>query len=341
MNINLVKNKLEIPSELAPNGILMNGMEIPINLSGGFITSFEDTYVGDSLQDLKPIAENCDCVGALISYDSTTQKYTLWNGDKNAEGYWDPHKYSDGSDYEPSDEYGTVIAVCAGQGLWPFVGDWKGLDSEYFNNIIIDGNNQDHVCKGYMNWASPNSDIYNTYISKMARNLKGYDNTKHLFDNFGSTIKAWNHSAITDGEEFSTWDDYYAALTPIWEYLLKSDFSTIGINKWELNNDGSVLTYGDLYIPSDTELKTIFRNVFDNNQEGEDGDTEDITEDSMYYTYYHNIGRLIGFVSDYYYWSSSQGPGYRSAFSAGSNDGGDVFGENKNGYNLSVVCLHF
>jgi len=187
----------------------------------------------------------------------------LWNGDKNAEDYWDPHKYSDGSDYEPSDEYGTVIAVCAGQGLWPFVGSWYGLNATDIS-LTID-NNQYTMKQGFMSWAPNGSTIYNTYISKMARNLKGWNNTKHLFENFGSEIKTWNHTPISSGSTYSTWDDYYAALTPIWECLVKSDFSTIGINKWELDTDGSVLTYGDLYIPSDTELKTIFRNVFDNN----------------------------------------------------------------------------
>lgn len=338
MLINLIKNELEMPNELAPNGILMNGMDTSINLSGSSITSFQDTYVGDSLQDLKPIAENCNCIGALISYDSTTQKYTLWNGDKNAEEYWDPHKYSDGSNYEPSDEYGTVIAVCAGQGLWPFVGGWYGLDA---TNISLTINNSQNTMKqGYMSWAPNGSTIYNTYISKMAKNLKGWNNTKHLFEHFGSEVKTWNHTPIAPGSTYSTWNDYYAALTPIWEYLVKSDFSTIGINKWELNNDGSVLTYGDLYIPSDTELKIIFRNVFDNNQEGEDSDTEDITEDSMYYTYYHNIGRLIGFVPDYSYWSSSQNPDYYNAFYVYSGSG-TVDYDGKYFDFLSVACLHF
>ena len=338
MNINLVKNKLEMPNELQPNGILMNGMDQSIKFGNMSIDSFSDTYVGDSLQDLKPIAENCNCIGALISYNQITKKYTLWNGDKNAEGYWDPHKYSDGSAYEPSNEYGAVIAVCAGQGLWPFVGGWKGLDA---TNISLTINNSQQTMKqGYMCWAPNGSTIYNTYISKMARNLKGWNNTKHLFDHFGSEVKTWNHTTIVSGSTYSTWADYYAALTPIWEYLVKSDFSTIGINKWELNNDGSVLTYGDLYIPSDTELKTIFRNVFDNNWEGKDGDTEDITEDSMYYTYYHNIGRLIGFVPDSYYWSSSQTPDYDYAFCVGSDTGGVDYNGKDDG-SLSVACLHF
>jgi len=40
MLINLIKNELEIPNELGPNGILMNGMDTSINLGGGLIISF-------------------------------------------------------------------------------------------------------------------------------------------------------------------------------------------------------------------------------------------------------------------------------------------------------------
>jgi len=99
----------------------------------GWITEIEDKQY-DSIEDAEEL-NMADIKGALFSYNAETGKYTVWNGAADeAERPWD-YKLDCSSHYNPgagspaipswdaevefpTNEYGEVIAVCAGKGLW-------------------------------------------------------------------------------------------------------------------------------------------------------------------------------------------------------------------------------
>ena len=331
MNIQLIKNESEMPRSLVPNAIVMNGLDYELPL--GYIKEFSGIRVGTTLKELKTFAEHCDCVGALLSYDG--ERYVIWNGDSSGADYWNPREYNENGLVEPSTKYGTVIAVCAGKGLWP-VRNWYGNKSEQIS-LTIDGNSNS-MCKGYMCWAPNGADLYNTYVSFLARSCDGYENTKHLFLHFGTEIASWNHTKINAGDTFASWNDYYAALTPLWEQLTKTHID--GLDDWIISSAGELVKEGNLFIPSDNELKVIWRNCFNNNSEDASGDTPDLDEDSYGCYYTQNIGRLLG-LSDDSYWSSSQYPDdYNSAYIVNFSNG-SVENTDKDSSCLSVACIHF
>lgn len=209
--IKYVTNPSELPESLPVDGLLMNGTGDELELGGGSvgdITSFEGTVTGSSLSELADFANRCACVGALLSHDNGT--FTIWNGDNTAAGYWDPQATETSS---PSTQYGTVIAVCAGKGLW-------------VAKDAVDAEN------GYL-FAPDGTDLYN-YFLKTCVTGSGWDNTQHILTNYyvghestyEGTIWGWmkgvesenlvlaNHLFIPNAEElrkvcFNTMDDVY------------------------------------------------------------------------------------------------------------------------------------
>lgn len=338
--IKLIRNKKDLVSALPGKSIIMNGLNEDFNFSGGqseptegrvIIDHFTEIHQGSALADLKDFAENCACVGALLAYDGS--KYTIFNGDNSASNYWNPfeiHTNEGGSPYpiEPPTTYGTVLAVCAGLGLWP-IKNWYGMDATNISLTI--NNNQNTMKQGYMCWAPNGSDLYNSLCRSCIKGT-GLENTYHIFNNHGGEICDWNHTKIQDGQIFANWNAYRDALTPLWEQLTKSEIT--GIKDWQLDENGNVTQIGDLYIPNQHELGKIIWNCSDIYE------SSDLEEGSQYFSYNSNIGAFLGFVPGKYYWSSSQTPGYNCAFSVPS-DGGFVGFIDKSSYYLSVACLHF
>lgn len=209
--IKYVTNPSELPESLPVDGLLMNGTGDELELGGGSvgdITSFEGTVTGSSLSELADFANRCACVGALLSHNNGT--FTIWNGDSTAADYWDPQATTTS---EPSTQYGTVIAVCAGKGLW-------------VAKDAVDGENS-------YTFAPSESDLY-TYFLKTCVTGSGWDNTQHILTNYyvghestyEGTIWGWmkgvesensvlaNHLFIPNAEElrkvcFNTMDDVY------------------------------------------------------------------------------------------------------------------------------------
>lgn len=128
--------------------------EVNVTVDVQPVTSFEGIKQFDSIDDMEEL-NSYDVRGALVSYDSTTGKYTVWNGDSSAAGYWNPdadHRQYSGSEGSPEltmdsgslwangwasecvfpDTYGEVIAVCLGSGLWSYIKwDPSNDDSNY------------------------------------------------------------------------------------------------------------------------------------------------------------------------------------------------------------------
>ena len=338
--IKLIRNKKDVVSTLPGKSIIMNGLNEDFNFGGEhseptegrvIIDHFTEIHQGSSLADLKDFAENCACIGALLAYNGS--KYTIFNGDSSASNYWNPyqiHTDGAGSPYpiEPPTTYGTVLAVCAGLGLWP-IKNWYGMDA---TNISVKIGTSTYTMKqGYMCWAPKNSGLYNSLCRSCIKGT-GLENTYHIFNNHGGEIYNWNHAKIQNGQTFTNSDAYRAALTPLWEQLTKSQIT--GIKDWSLDSNGNVTQIGDLYIPNQHEFGEIIWNCSDIYE------SSDVEQGSQYFSYNSNIGSFLGFVPDYYYWSSSQTPGYDFAFFVYS-DSGYVGYDGKYSDYLSGACLHF
>lgn len=123
---------------------------------GGLITSQDapKTYTKDKLSK---VYENYCIIGALLSKQGGN--WTIWNTNPTETGYWNPKS---GTITTPSTQYGEVVAVCVGRGLWAKIG-WSGLTTKY-------------------KWAASNSDtIYNNYHAINIHG-NGWESTKHMFD---------------------------------------------------------------------------------------------------------------------------------------------------------------
>lgn len=113
------------------------------------------TYTKDQLRG---VYENYCIIGALLSKDGDGN-WTVWNTNPEETEYWDPK--SDEAT-TPSEQYGEVVAVCLGRGLWAKL-DWSGLTTGY-------------------KWAASADDaIYNKYHAINIHG-NGWESTKHIID---------------------------------------------------------------------------------------------------------------------------------------------------------------
>ena len=198
------------------------------------------------------------------------------------------------------------------------------------NEITLNIESNDNTMRqGYMCWAHKDTILYNTYFYKLLRS-DGYDNTKYIFENYGKYISDYNRDKIEENTVFSNWDEYYDALPSIWSQLTSSNI--VGLNDWKLDDKGVITQYGNMYIPSATELRGALVNCLDNSE-------NNLYEDAPGVSYESNIGQLLGLVDDCF-WSSSQ---YIRDFSIAfvvDSDGYAVY-DNKCYNYLSLVFLHF
>ena len=122
---------------------------------GGLVTEQDapKTYTKDKLSK---VYENFCIIGALLSKQGDT--WTIWNTNPAETGYWDPKSDTITT---PSTQYGEVVAVCVGRGLWAKIG-WSGLTTNY-------------------KWAASSSDaIYNNYHAINIHG-NGWESTNHMF----------------------------------------------------------------------------------------------------------------------------------------------------------------
>ena len=323
-DIKVINDKYELPTIIKKDTILMNSSNTDLNLLEMYsdIVSFDNIIQGNSLKELKKVAENCNCLGALLSFDKNKNVYTIWNGNKSNYDYWDPYGKDNST---PSTKYGNVIAVCAGKGKW-IVLNWYGMNGNKIT-LNINGNNST-MRQGYMCWAHTDEDIYNTFLGELVYG-DGYNNTKYIFENYGNDILNGYRDKIEGNSVFSNWDEYYNALPSIWNELFNTKFE--GIDNWDIDENGNILKIGNTYIPSATELREALVNCLDR--------FDNMTEDAPGVSYESNIGQLLGLVSSYF-WSSSQSIwDYYYAFIVNSSGYAEI--NNKCDDYLSLVFLHF
>lgn len=159
---------------------------------GGLVTEQDapKTYTKDKLSK---VYENFCIIGALLSKQGDT--WTIWNTNPTETGYWDPK--SDTITI-PSTQYGEVVAVCVGRGLWAKIG-WSGLKSNY-------------------KWAGSSSDaIYKNYHAINIHG-NGWESTNHMFT---------AHSDILTG---TIWKQLKNGATSDYALYLPSKYELIDIH---------------------------------------------------------------------------------------------------------------
>lgn len=160
--------------------------------AGGLITSQDapKTYTKDKLSKVYEIY--C-IIGALLSKNGNS--WTIWNTNPTETGYWNPK--SD-TITKPSTQYGEVVAVCVGRGLWAKIG-WSGLKTNY-------------------KWAFSEGDtIYNNYHAINIHG-NGWESTEHMFT---------AHSAILGG---TIWEQLKKGKTADYDLYLPSKYELLDIH---------------------------------------------------------------------------------------------------------------
>ena len=160
------------------------------NEFGGLVTeqNAPKTYTKDKLSK---VYENYCIIGALLSKQGDT--WTIWNTNPTETGYWDPKSDTITT---PSTQYGEVVAVCVGRGLWAKIG-WSGLTNAY-------------------GWAGSDA-IYNNYHAINIHG-NGWESTNHMF-----TV----HSDILTG---TIWEQLKNGKTADYDLYLPSKYELLEIH---------------------------------------------------------------------------------------------------------------
>ena len=180
--------------EFKKNSVIYYTGEDTVTVLGpsGLITSQSApiTYTKDQLRG---IYENFCIIGALLSKQGDT--WTIWNTNSAETGYWDPKSDTITT---PSTQYGEVVAVCVGRGLWAKIG-WSGLTTNY-------------------KWAASSSDaIYNNYHAINIHG-NGWESTNHMFT---------THSDILSG---TIWEQLKNGATSDYALYLPSKYELLEIH---------------------------------------------------------------------------------------------------------------
>ena len=162
------------------------------NEFGGLVTeqNAPKTYTKDKLSK---VYDNYCIIGALLSKQGDT--WTIWNTNPEETEYWDPKSDTVST---PSTQYGDVVAVCVGRGLWAKIG-WSGLTTNY-------------------KWAASNSDaIYKNYHAINIHG-NGWESTEHMFT---------THSDILTG---TIWEQLKNGATSDYALYLPSKYELFEIH---------------------------------------------------------------------------------------------------------------
>lgn len=88
----------------------------------GIITEQTEPKIFERKPDPKYMEAFC-IIGALVSKDDNGN-WTVWNTNPEEENYWDPKSDTITT---PSTQYGQVIGICVGLGLWAYPRFWEKL----------------------------------------------------------------------------------------------------------------------------------------------------------------------------------------------------------------------
>lgn len=180
---------------------------------GGLVTEQDapKTYTKDKLSK---VYENFCIIGALLSKQGDT--WTIWNTNPTETGYWDPKSDTITA---PSTQYGEVVAVCVGRGLWAKIG-WSGLTNTY-------------------QWAASNSDaIYKNYHAINIHG-NGWESTNHMFTAHSDILTGTIWEQLKNGKTA----DYDLYLPSKYELLEIHNNTCDGIHVDEQENDSSAHTF--------------------------------------------------------------------------------------------------
>ena len=160
--------------------------------SGGLVTE-QDAPKMYTKDKLSKVYENFCIIGALLSKQDDT--WTIWNTNPTETGYWDPKSDTITT---PSTQYGEVVAVCVGCGLWAKI-VWSGLTTGY-------------------KWAASDSGaIYKNYHAINIHG-NGWKSTNHIF-----TV----HSDILTG---TIWEQLKNGATSDYALYLPSKYELLEIH---------------------------------------------------------------------------------------------------------------
>lgn len=159
---------------------------------GGLVTEQDapKTYTKDKLSK---VYENFCIIGALLSKNGDT--WTIWNTNPAETGYWDPKSDTITT---PSTQYGEVVAVCVGRGLWAKIG-WSGLTTNY-------------------KWAASKLDAINKNYHAINIHGNGWESTNHMFT---------THSNILSG---TIWGQLKNGATSDYALYLPSKYELLDIH---------------------------------------------------------------------------------------------------------------
>lgn len=181
--------------------------------AGGLVTKQDapKTYTKDKLSK---VYENYCIIGALLSKQGDT--WTIWNTNPAETGYWDPKSDTITT---PSTQYGEVVAVCVGRGLWAKIG-WSGLTNTY-------------------KWAASSSDaIYNNYHAINIHG-NGWESTEHMFTAHSDILTGTIWEQLKNGAT----SDYALYLPSKYELLDIHNNTCDGIHVDEQENGESAHTF--------------------------------------------------------------------------------------------------
>ena len=241
--------------EFKKNSVIYYKGEDTVTVLGpsGLITSQSApiTYTKDQL---RCIYENFCIIGALLSKQGDT--WTIWNTNPEETGYWDPKSNTITT---PSTQYGEVVAVCVGRGLWAKIG-WSGLTNTY-------------------KWAASNSDTDAIYNNYHAINIhgNGWESTEHMFTAHSNILTGTIWEQLKNGAT----SDYTLYLPCKYELLEIYDNTCDGIHVDEQVQGSSAHTFNknlgkllslsptdywssSLYADSDSYYDCAFYVYFDN-----------------------------------------------------------------------------
>lgn len=160
--------------------------------TGGLVTEQDapKTYTKDQLRG---VYENYCIIGALLSKQGDT--WTIWNTNPSETGYWNPKSDTITT---PSNQYGEVVAVCVGRGLWAKIG-WSGLTTKY-------------------QWTASSSDAINSKYHAINIHGNGWESTNHMFT---------THSDILTG---TIWEQLKNGATSDYDLYLPSKYELLDIH---------------------------------------------------------------------------------------------------------------
>ena len=180
---------------------------------GGLVTE-QDAPKMYTKDKLSKVYENFCIIGALLSKNGDT--WTIWNTNPTETNYWDPKSDTITT---PSTQYGEVVAVCVGCGLWAKIG-WSGLTNEY-------------------KWAASESGAiyYNYHAINIHGN--GWKSTKHMFDTHGAILGGTIWEQLKNGAT----SDYALYLPSKYELLEIHNNTCDGIHVDEQEQGSSPHTF--------------------------------------------------------------------------------------------------